>query len=211
MYKNLLIIDRACDNDAIKRLVALKNWGFPHTKPFEYRSPEDKVILCYSAAVVKGEGIHPPVIPIPPASGDQEGAIHLLCDAANIKVSGCLFPDMSQAPKHLAVLKSYLEHSVSQAVPGTVLTLYWSPHLVNDNTKSILAQSGLLTDDTTLSHKIKRVSFAPQSVFGFGLQPASSFNSSFPSAFSSGSASGSGFAPAFGSQSAKFPVGSFWK
>ena len=55
LYKNLLIIDRGCTDDAIKRLITLKRWGLPQPKPFEYRSPGDKVILCYSAAIVKGE------------------------------------------------------------------------------------------------------------------------------------------------------------
>jgi len=213
-YKNLLIIDRGCTNDTIKRLIALKNWGLPPPKLFEYRSPEDKSILCYSAAIVKGEdptllasGGSASGVGLPPTSGEQEGAIHLLGDGANIKVSGCMFSNASQAPKHLASLKSYLEYSVSKAAVGTVITLYWSPHLVNDSTRSILVQSGLLTELSTLSHQIKRT---PQPSFGFGVQSSSS-TSGFrtPSAF--GSTLNSAFGGTFGSGSAFDSKGSFWK
>lgn len=214
LYKNLIIIDRNCKDDKIKRLLALKGWGFPAPKPFEYRSSTDKVVLCYSTLVTKEKGEQAGIpLPYNVESLQQEGAIHLLCDDMNIKVSGCLFPVMAHAAKHLGVLKSYLEHSISKSPSETVLTLHWSPHLVNTSTRTILTQSGLLTDVANLLHKIRKPppSSSLGATFGFGgVQPTlnsgfSTPSTSFNSGFTQSSASN------LGSMSSSFLSGPFWK
>jgi hypothetical protein len=199
IYKNLLIIDRNCVNDVMMKLIAWKNWGLPQPKPFEYRSPNDKVILCYSGDLTTQAGPHIVSYPFSIPQWAQEGAIHILLDGTDIKVSRCLFPDVTNAPKNLTVLKQYLEQSVPSAI---TLTLHWSPHLVNDNTRGILTTAGLLTDLSNLTHKItkrKHVSFA------FGTKPSQ------PATFGSQNSS-SFFGHNFGGQEPKSAFGgSFWK
>lgn len=189
IYKNLLIIGRECTDARFKELLALRNWGLPAPKPFEYRSPDDKVILCYSGPVSQSNmtQIQPAVRP---PLGEQEGAIHLLCDGTNIKVSGCMFLHAPRTPIHLTSLKDYLNLSVSNASSGTVLTLHWSPHLINDSTKAIIMQAGLLTDSANLTHKITKVAVPS---FGFGTKPSTTFSTQPSTTFGA------------------FKSGSFWK
>jgi len=199
-YKNLLIIDRNCVNDVMVKLIALKNWGLPQPKPFEYRSPTDKVILCYSQDLTTQVGPHTVRYPFSAPQGTQEGAIHLLLDGTDVKVSGCLFPVAASAPKNLTVLRQYLEQSVASASFDITLTLYWAPHLVNDSTRSILTSAGLLTNLSNLSHTITKRKPAG---FAFGTKPAQ------PNTFGSSS---SFLSHSFGSQAPKSAFGgSFWK
>jgi hypothetical protein len=89
-----------------------------------------------------------------------------------VKVSGCVFGGNTQAYKHLGLFKEYLQFIVEQSKPGTIITLYWDPKLINDNTRNLIVKQGLLTNQTTLSHQLKAKSSVS---FGFGSSSGTGF------------------------------------
>lgn len=184
LYKHFLIADRDCTNLSVKKLLENNKCGLGKPKPFEYRSKDDKVILCYSNLLTPQSSIQ--VLGttnfVPP--GPQEGFLQLICDGTNVKVSGCVFGGNTEACKHLGLFKEYLQFIVEQSKPGTIITLYWDPKLINDNTRNLIVKQGLLTNQTTLSHQLKAkssVSFGFGSSSGTGFGQNATFGTTTPS------------------------------
>ena len=172
LYKHFLIADRDCTNLSVKKLLDNNKCGLGIPKPFEYRSKDDKVILCFPNLLTTQSGIQ--VLGatnfVPP--GSQEGVLQLLCDGTNVKVSSCIFGGNTQAYKHLGLFKEYLQFIVEQSKPGTIITLYWEPKLINDSTRNLIVKQGLLTNQSTLSHQLKAKSSVS---FGFGSSSGTGF------------------------------------
>ena len=164
IFKNLLIVERSCKYDEINKITQKSNWNLKPPQLFEYSSNKDKVIICYSHNMNHDLQTRRITTLTATPIGLQDGAIHLLVDGSSLKVAACNFPIIANALRHLISFKGYLQNYVNSSNYDSI-NLYWSPHIINNSSRPIILNSGLLTKPETLSHEIQKVLNFSQTYF----------------------------------------------
>lgn len=170
-FGNLLIVDRGSKHQQTIQLLQQSNVWFPPLSPFEYSSPNDKVILCYPISVGSKDAIT--AITTPFQNGNADGVFRLQLDGTNIKVVHSYFQSAEHFRKHTVELKAYITQCIKQVKGNPNITkyvLYWSHDLPSD-VKTAAIQCGAVSDTTTMTYVFTSEDLKP--AYNIPFKPAS--------------------------------------
>lgn len=149
-FKNMLIVERGSNHSSVSQARDRYMAWFDQTKPFQYRSDLDKVIVFYPETGLNSgiqlaalSGVYsPPSYP--------NAYMVMLCDGVYIKVVKCVFTDETQFRTHMTTFRNYLYETIRRSgadIDQVRFTLYWENKFLTPNTRPILMQLGLLSAD----------------------------------------------------------------